>query len=707
MSLLQNYLVALYATALSVLILAIFVYLRSPQKTLNKAFAFYSVCIAIWSFGQALHISATDMGDAVFWARFFHGGVCFISTGFVHFALALTNQQKNKNSLIKGLYVTSSIFFLLNLSNLIVAGAEPKFALNYYWTPGPVYPGLLLFWMGSVCYGLAVILKGYRSTTGSRKDQLTLLFWASLFGYLGGISNYLPAFNIHFYPYNPYGTYAVPIYSLVVAYAITRYRFMDINIVIKRTAVYSLSAGVLTGLFIVLVLAITNVFSMFAQVSSFKVSIFVAILIAILFNPLRNRIQTMIDRVFYKKTYDYYATIQQVSSRLASIFDVQNIYAFIGDTIFDVMALKSVHLLAAGAGSGYEMVYHTSRKGRHRKDNDQSDQDTNPLKIGSRSGLVSFFRKSGDIVVKDELLAIEANVGGDTVEKIKNDLALFDGEAAVPVMIDGRLSLLIILGERLSGDIFINEDINLLNTIAHQTAIALKNAGLYKEKIDSERLASIGMMSATFAHEIRNPLTSLKTFAQLMPEKYNDEEFRDTFSKIVEGEIERIDGLIGNLLDFSSEKKPAYFNEFNLVDLVGETVRYVENKMEIERRTIEIEKKYTEDEIPMTGDAEKLKQMFINILMNGCQAMNGEGVLTVKMHQNSKYVDVSITDTGKGIPPGDISKIFDPFVTTKEMGVGLGLAISKRIIEDHNGKVKVRSTVSKGSTFTISLPVQN
>jgi signal transduction histidine kinase len=266
---------------------------------------------------------------------------------------------------------------------------------------------------------------------------------------------------------------------------------------------------------------------------------------------------------------------------------------------------------------------------------------------------------------------------------------------------------LIILGERLSGDIFINEDINLLNTIAHQTAIALKNAGLYKEKIDSERLASIGMMSATFAHEIRNPLTSLKTFAQLMPEKYNDEEFRDTFSKIVEGEIERIDGLIGNLLDFSSEKKPAYVNEFNLVDLVGETVRYVENKMEIERRTIEIEKKYTEDEIPMTGDAEKLKQMFINILMNGCQAMNGEGVLTVKMHQNSKYVDVSITDTGKGIPPGDISKIFDPFVTTKEMGVGLGLAISKRIIEDHNGKVKVRSTVSKGSTFTISLPVQN
>jgi len=94
-------------------------------------------------------------------------------------------------------------------------------------------------------------------------------------------------------------------------------------------------------------------------------------------------------------------------------------------------------------------------------------------------------------------------------------------------------------------------------------------------------------------------------------------------------------------------------------------------------------------------------------MMNGCQAMNGEGELTVKIQLNSRHADISITDTGKGIHPDYISKIFDPFVTTREMGVGLGLAISKRIIEDHNGKIHVKSQLSKGTTFTVNLPVQN
>jgi signal transduction histidine kinase len=140
-------------------------------------------------------------------------------------------------------------------------------------------------------------------------------------------------------------------------------------------------------------------------------------------------------------------------------------------------------------------------------------------------------------LIQDELPNYEENLGQETVDRIKKDLEFFHGEAVVPVFIDDKLKLLIILGGKISGDIFTNEDINLLNTISVQTAIAVKNARLYQEKINSERLASIGMMSATFAHEVRNPLTSLKTFAQLMPEKYNDVEFRDTFSRIVVGNI--------------------------------------------------------------------------------------------------------------------------------------------------------------------------
>ncbi len=109
----------------------------------------------------------------------------------------------------------------------------------------------------------------------------------------------------------------------------------------------------------------------------------------------------------------------------------------------------------------------------------------------------------------------------------------------------------------------------------------------------------------------------------------------------------------------------------------------------------------------MQGDAEKLRHVFINIINNGCQAMDGQGTLKVELRPGKHRVDIAVTDTGRGIPAENIDSIFDPFVTMKDKGMGLGLAISRKIIEDHGGKIKVRSAPSKGTTFTVSLPAGN
>ncbi|RJQ14453.1 MAG: hypothetical protein C4560_12285 [Nitrospiraceae bacterium] len=405
-----------------------------------------------------------------------------------------------------------------------------------------------------------------------------------------------------------------------------------------------------------------------------------------------------------RRTYDYYATIRQVSSGLASRFDHNSIFNFIGGVTYEAMGLDRIYLLAAAPGRGYEVVYKRGKRHKDKKTGAKRNDNKESLKIDNRSGIVKFYGKSDDIIIKNEL---KKGHGAEEIESIKKDLALFEGEVTVPVFVDHKLKLLMVLGGKSSGNMFTREDMDLLRTISLQTAIAVKNAGFYRERVNSERLASIGMMSATFAHEIRNPLTSLKTFAQLMPEKYNDREFRDTFSKIVVGEIEKIDGLISDLLDFSSKKKSTRMNNFDLMELVDEIVDYVKGKLDFEKSGIVIEKKYNGDEINMAGDAGKLKQAFTNIMINGCQAMYGEGTLKVHIKLKDGHADISVEDTGEGIHSEDLSKIFDPFVTTKEMGVGLGLAISKRIIEDHNGKIHVRSRLSKGTVFTVSLPVQN
>jgi signal transduction histidine kinase len=498
---------------------------------------------------------------------------------------------------------------------------------------------------------------------------------------------------------------------------------MDINIVFKKTAAYSLSVGVLTGLFVISILAITKYLSDLFGIASFSITAGATLIIVLLFNPLRNRIQKIIDKTFYKKTYDYYATIREVSHELASSFSLGRIYSFIGDIILSALGLKSIYFLSFVPGGKYVMVYSTS----YGKDNVPKDKETtnidkslafttnitknrmqeNEMVIDRNTEIVKLL-KTYDIVIREELSHIH-KIKQEVLDKVNTDLKPFKGEAVVPVFVDNNLELLMVLGEKISGDIFTDEDIKLLNTISDQTAIAIKNAKLYMDKLLSDRLASIGMVSATFAHEIKNPLTSIKTFAQLLPERYYDIDFRENFSKIVVDSVNRINSLIADLLDFSTGRTPGEMNTLNITAFIDEIIDEVKTTLKLNNKKINIEQDYEKINIIVLGDEKRLRQAFTNIILNGCQAIpdgRDDGILRVSIDENEKNVDISITDNGDGIPSEDVTKIFEPFFSTKTIGAGLGLAITKKIIEDHYGKIVVDSTLKKGTTFKITLPIK-
>jgi signal transduction histidine kinase len=454
----------------------------------------------------------------------------------------------------------------------------------------------------------------------------------------------------------------------------------------------------------------TRLISNFAAISSFKISLIAAVLIALSFDPLRNRVQGFVDKVFYKKTYDYYAVIQHVSQTLSAVFNIQKIYSFVGDTIFSTLGLKDIYLLSAVTGRDYSVVYSRSflsDERKMRREGGIAERDTDHLKVKENSEIIQLLKRSDNVVIKEELEGIREILGQKLIDDFKNTLKPFNGEAIIPVFIDDNLAIIIMLSEKLSGDVFTDQDIRLLDTIAHQTSIAVKNARLYSEKISSDRLASIGLMSATFAHEIRNPLTSIKTFAQLMPDKYTDAEFRENFSRLAVEEIGRIDRLIRDLMSFSSGNVTPPNTLIDLTGLVEETIGRLKTKLEMENSDIRVEKLFKNEKIRVVGDAQRLQQSFMNIMNNGCQAMGKNGILLIDINRNAQYVDVKIIDTGRGVAQEEVSNIFDPFYTTKPMGLGLGLAISKKIIEDHGGRVSVESKLSKGTTFTISIPVQD
>ncbi len=699
-----------------------FIILFFGKNILHRIWALFNITIGLWGAGAFFIGTFEDKDIALSMWRVIHIPIIFIPIFMFHVIYILCNLRSKK--FLYFIYIQGVIFSILSVtSRFFIPNVRFVFNSFYYDVGGPLFHPFFAIWGFIVGYAHFKLFTTYLHSKGKLKSQTLYLLIGSGLGFSGGITNFLPVYGIGLYPF---GNFTIPIYSLIVTYAIVRYHLMDINVIIKKTAVYSLSAGILASLFVVLVLTMTTYLSDLVGITSFTITVVASLIIAFLFNPLRNRIQTLIDKIFYKKTYDYYAIIRKVSHDLASMFDFKKIYSFIGDTIFSTLGLRNIYLLSALPAGDYEVVYHKSFRiekaeqlkvkeeggeegerleggGTIQKDEEKSNEEE--IIMDERSEIIKFFDGSNGFLLKDELPLIKETRGQEVMEHIESNLERFQGEVVVPVFVDDKLTFLLILGEKLSGDMFTNEDFNLLNTVSNQTAIAIKNARLYKEKLSSEKLASIGMMSATFAHDIRNPLTSIRTFAELIPYKYSDKEFREKFSGLVVDDVERIDRLIEDYLDFSSKERYIKFNRVDIVKLVDKIINRLGESYGLEMRNISVEKNYKNTKIHVTGDEKKLNQVFSNIIANSFQAMHENSVLKVYIDQNDRDVDIVISDTGRGISPGDMAKIFEPFFTTKKMGTGLGLAISKKIIEDHGGRIKAESKLSKGTTFTISLPV--
>lgn len=216
--------------------------------------------------------------------------------------------------------------------------------------------------------------------------------------------------------------------------------------------------------------------------------------------------------------------------------------------------------------------------------------------------------------------------------------------------------------------------------------------------LEYEKLNVVGQLAAGIAHEIKNPLTSLKGFIQLMKA---GEELNHNYLAIMEEEIKRMDAVSKELMLMAKPHK-SDFKSFDMHDLVDHAITLL--MAEAAKKCVEITKQSTLGDGMFLCDGNKIKQVLINMLMNAIDAMELPGEITVSISKSDDELTIAIADTGTGIPSEDLDKIGKPFFTTKANGNGLGLMICYKIIEEHDGKINVESS-SKGTTFTIKLPI--
>jgi signal transduction histidine kinase len=519
------------------------------------------------------------------------------------------------------------------------------------------------------------------------------LLASSIVGYSGGITAFMPVFFNSF----PYGLYFIPLYTLIVTYAVLKYHLMDINIVIKKGAVYAyLSFVVLVPCTIIIIVAQRYFFGHASAYFSFLA--FCTLLLASLASlKVKPEIEEYVETVLFRRRFEYKKALRDLSEIIISFLDDKELFKKAGNILTkDLGAEKVSFFLLDKEKRAYTL--RASQNLQRSKVKELSQQDL----------FLKWLQGKGQAVIKEVL---ERSMDNPDIKLAVKSMNSLEAEVSIPLMTRDQLIGIINLGHKRSGDMYSHEDLDLLTHFAAQASVALENARLYQEMQRTQqlmrrtdRLSSLGSLTAGLAHEIRNPLVTIKTFLDLVPERYKDKEFRGDFLKLTSSELDRITSLVSDLLNFAKPKKPKFRKE-DVNQVIQEIIPLIQ--VEATKRDIAIETNLLETPKAKL-DADQMKQVFLNILLNAIEAIETHGRISITsrdIHKNgSDYVQVEIQDTGKGIPKKIVEQIFDPFFTTKEKGSGLGLAISHQIVQDHHGIIEVESMPKKGTTFFVNIP---
>ncbi|MFC1862432.1 ATP-binding protein [Thermodesulfobacteriota bacterium] len=295
----------------------------------------------------------------------------------------------------------------------------------------------------------------------------------------------------------------------------------------------------------------------------------------------------------------------------------------------------------------------------------------------------------------------------------------------VPLLTRGNV-IGVIATDAVNGKGVPKETREVLEIFAPQIAIAIENARLYRKLKEqmaeikesnallnrTEKISFLGNLAARLAHEIKNPMTAIGTFIQMLPYKFDDDEFRNDFYNIAMEETKRVENLISELLDLVKAREPL-FELIDLTALVDKMILLISAKSDV--NSIKIIRRFDPNIGKVWVDPEKMKQVILNIISNAIECVPKGGkveILIKKDLSRGKDIFIEIKDNGPGIPPSIIDKVFDPYFTTKHKssmnsGTGLGLFIAHQNMQDHGGTISVKSSVNKGARFTLRLPSKN
>jgi len=419
-------------------------------------------------------------------------------------------------------------------------------------------------------------------------------------------------------------------------------------------------------------------------------------------------------RYFRRKRVPYRQALAEFSKSLTLIVDWEQLKDNVAGKIREITGVRSIRIFLLNPDLNRFEMAEWRDSGVHQK-------------IAHGGG--PFFLPDDPLIrwfaVNETWLAVRENPEVFAFFSTQEQVALreMDIRCIFPLFVMNRVTGLVCLGPKKHEDTYDAAEIELLNTLLGQAAFAFENAWLSEQQKSrlrkmyrADRLATLGQLAAGAAHEIRNPLTSIRSTIQYLRKEMRDENAQALVQDLIE-EVDRINGIIEGLLSFARPSEPQR-EKCDLRQLLEQTIGLVSTTAM--KRNVTISLDFPAPEQILKADPSQLKQVFLNIIMNAIQAMESGGklVITVDMKHPGEYgaasqsaFRISFRDTGTGIPPGDLEHVFDPFFTSKRDGTGLGLSISYGIIRQHEGEIEIESQTeadnpgNHGTIVKVILPV--
>ncbi len=472
---------------------------------------------------------------------------------------------------------------------------------------------------------------------------------------------------------------------LALAFAILKYKLLDINLIINRSVVYSLLTMVTVGVYLASVEGLKALFSANSRPGGKWIPVGSAFIAAMAFAPIRSRLQVVVDRAFFRRSYDYRRAVRGFATAAEKAHSASDLLALFSRTLDEALPVERVGAFVPAPGVGSPG-------------------------LALRSGLDY-----------DAIATLLAAPGDPQSPLHPAALERLGFAHVLPVPLgDNGPSGWVFFGPKKSGLDLTDEDRELLQALTVEMASALRRIRLQEEVIyeraSREKLEEVGRLKTEFissvSHELRTPMTSLQAISELLKSgKVADPSRRDHLLELMAGECGRLGRYLHNVLDFGRIEQDAKRYEIRPIDLrpvvagVAEVVRSAAAEEDLDL-TVEM----PDGPVPAEADPDAVRQALLNLVDNAIKYSAGRKRVAVRLAATANGAEISVRDSGIGITPEDRERVFEAFYRAPEAvrhdpkGVGLGLKIVKHIMDAHGGGIAIEGAPGRGTTFTLKFP---